>query len=185
VDKLSLTEKEQQALYRQVLGMAFTMTGTREAAEELTHQAFLLLYSTRPWRDDGPTLAQHMWGVLRSTRSNQREAKLARLRAEGRYLTESDLSSEQGRSAETVSLADAQRKKEEEQARADLATLRTRLADKPLDLRIIDLMFEGITKREHLVERTGEPMEAVKHSLARIRRTMNSIVAERGQNEDE
>jgi DNA-directed RNA polymerase specialized sigma24 family protein len=159
--------------------MARGLTQSPERAEEMTQETFLLLQTTRPWRPDGPSLHVHLWGVLRSIRHHERAKHDTRGRNDGRFYRESTLIAEEEAEPSPEDAFEARGRRA--RAKNILRAVRERLAGKPLDLEIVDLMLDEITKREHLVAATGQPTEAVKHSLARIRRYTEAVLAERGE----
>jgi DNA-directed RNA polymerase specialized sigma24 family protein len=186
VDIRTITEEERRKVYRSVMLMALAVTRSREEARELTQQAFLLLCTTRPWREEGPPFNVHMAGIVRSLAHHERLKRDRRLERDGRYVNESALFTDEKRqSAEVMSLAHARRKTEAQQARDDVADIRARLGDGAFELTILDLMAEGVKRPEHLVERTGRPDTAVKVALARIRRHTRAVLAARGRDTEE
>ena len=191
-----LTKDQRRELYEAVLDLAEKLTGpgrrpasdrdNRErdpVAENLTQEAFLRLDTTRPWDPShSTTLMQHMFGILKSLLSHEREADKRRVGFERQAASEQEALSDAGRSAEVISLDRVRRERAEALAKTRVAELRVRVAGFELDGLILDLMYEGVTKRADLVRRTGRSLDEVKTSLARIRRHMNAILAaERGK----
>jgi DNA-directed RNA polymerase specialized sigma24 family protein len=180
VDIRTISESERRELYEKLWRTVSGMTGSDEMASEITQQAFLLAYTTRPWQPGGPKLSVHLFGIARSLVHHERLKGKRRRGGEGRFATEEEHLTEVDPSAESMSLAHAQRRDEKEQARDDVAALRARLVD-PLDHRIADLMADDTTKPQELCKLTGASEYAVTLALARIRRTMKRIWAERGR----
>lgn len=186
MDIRTISEKERRSLYGEIFRIARDITRSDDLASEITQQTFLLLCSTRPWRREGPPFAVHLAGVIRSLVHHERLKKKRRLVGEGGFATESDHLTEGGDpSAEVTSLEHARTQKEEDAAREDIELLRASVVESPLDLRIIDLMAEGVTRRQDLVERTGESDSTIKLALDRIRRAMNRIRTQRRSTEND
>ena len=177
---------ERRELHELVLLAAVRLTRSRQLAEDLTQEAFLRLATTRPWDPSRPTsLEQHMFGILKSLLSHERASDAARRELERKTEIDRAALSEAGRSAETISLDHARRKKAEDLATTRVAALRAELAGFELDLKILDLMSDGVEKRADLAQRTGRSPDEVKTALARIRRHMERILAaERGEVEE-
>ena len=139
------------------------------------------LDTTRPWDKSRLTsLEKHMFGILKSLLSHQRASDAARTKLERETETERAVLSDARRSPEVISLELARREEEEAIAKRRVAALRASLAGFELDLRILDCMSDGVTKRAHLVSRTGKSLDEVKTALARIRRHMDNILAAEG-----
>jgi DNA-directed RNA polymerase specialized sigma24 family protein len=186
VDVRKLTEDERRELREVVLLAAYRATRSISAAADLTQEAFLRLDTTRPWDPSRPTsLEQHMLGIIRSLLSHQRASDAKRREFELQAGTEMAYLSDAGRSAEATRLDRADRVGLEALATKRVAALRVRVAAFELDLRILDLMADDVTKRAELALRTGRSLDEVKTALARIRRHMQSILAaERGEDEE-
>jgi DNA-directed RNA polymerase specialized sigma24 family protein len=186
VDVRTLSTQQRRELYEWALATASRITRSRTAAESLTQEAFARLDTTRRWNPGGATsLQQHMYGILKSLLSHERRSDSKRGEAEQKFGIEEAALSDAGRSAETMSLDRADRKASEALATERVAKLRARLAGFPLDLLILDLMTDEVTKRADLAQRTGRSPDEVKTALARIRRHMESIrAAERGEDEE-
>ncbi len=186
VDVRKLTEDKRRELRELVLLVAYRATRSTSAAADLTQEAFLRLDTTRPWDPSRPTsLEQHMIGIVRSLVSHQRASDTTRREFELQAGTEMAYLSDAGRSTEALWLERAERDGLEARATKRLAALRVRVAAFELDLRILDLMAEDVTKRAELALGTGRSLDEVKTALARIRRHMRSILAaERGEDEE-
>jgi DNA-directed RNA polymerase specialized sigma24 family protein len=186
VDIRQLSKEERRELYERILVAACRLTRSRSAAEDLTQEAFLRLDTTRPWDPSRPTtFERHVFGILKSLLSQERASDPKRRELHRQAGTEQAALSNKGHSPETISLDQAERDGAEALATKRVALLRAKVADFELDLVILDLMSEDVTKRADLVRRTSRSPDQVKTSLARIRRHMDSILAaERGEPED-
>ena len=187
VDIRKLTLDERRELYDAVFVVALRLTRCPTMADDLTQEAFLRLDTTRPWDPRGRTsLEQHMFGILKSVLSHERASDAARKERERKTEIDRLALSDAGHSTEVLSLDRARREKEQSLATRRVAALRASLAAFDLDLRIVALMSEGVTKRAHLVERTRGSLDDVKTALARIRRNMEDILAaERGEDKED
>jgi DNA-directed RNA polymerase specialized sigma24 family protein len=186
VDVRTLSTQQRRELYEWALATACRITRSRTAAEDLTHEAFSRLDTTRRWDPGGgTTLQQHIYGILRSLVSHERRADSKRREIELQAQIEAAALSDAGRSAEATSLDRADREGSKALATERVAKLRARLAGFPLDLLVLDLMTDDVTKRADLAQRTGRSPDEIKTALARIRRHMESIrAAERGEDEE-
>ncbi len=186
MDLRNLDKEQQRALYVTVFNAARKIARREADVQELTQQALLRLLKTSPSILDEKELEQHVYGILRSLRSNAAASTATRREYERRAGEEHAALSDAGRSPEQIILDDTERHQAEELAKERVAKLRVRLAGLELDLQIVDRMLKGVTKRSDLVARTGRSLAEVKTALARIRRHMDATVAaERGEDEDE
>jgi Sigma-70 region 2 len=185
VDLRTTDPKQRYDLHEAVLDFAEKITRSREAAEELTQEAFLRLMTTRAWDPLGKTsLERHVCGIVRSLLWAERTSK--RPEVERRAMTEHALVADGGRSAETMSLDRAERERKEALGVQRLGKLRIKLKGYGLGLLILDLMQnEGLRKPAELAARTGRPVSEVNDARERVRRYMKSIIAaESGEDEE-
>jgi DNA-directed RNA polymerase specialized sigma24 family protein len=178
------TPERIREIYERVLLVARRLSGSASAADDLTHQAFLLLDTTRKWDPTKcATLERHMFGIVRSLLSAERGS--ARPAIEAQAGLELAARSEAGRSAETMALDREDRQDEQALAARRVATLRAKLAGHDLELSICDLLAEEAeekVKAAQMAARLGRPLGEVYEALSRIRRYMDAIVAiERGR----
>lgn len=180
MDPRQMTKEEVRSLYRAVLLFANQVTGNDLLGQELAQEAFERLLTTSPWDESKKApLAVHLFGIVKSRLSLLRKSKRRffeeQAGREERLLSEGASSPEDG-----VLQREAQK-----EAKEDVQKLRTKLGPHDLETRILDLMTEGITKRAHLVERTGLPDAKVAAALARIRRYARDIAAAQSGRKDE
>jgi DNA-directed RNA polymerase specialized sigma24 family protein len=187
VDIRTLDKDQLRDLWVSVFKLARKLIGgNKQAAKDLTQLVFLRVATTSPWSPRGKVgLEDHLFGILRSVRSNEEASNAKRRENERRATEEWAALSEAGRSAEQLVLDHAERERAERLATERVAKLRARIAGYPLDLSIVDHMMNEVTKRSDLVALTGRSPDEVKTALARIRRHMDAIVAaEGGEDED-
>ena len=186
MDIRDLTEEQRRDLYATVLLYALRITKSRDLAEELTQEAFSRSMTTRRWDPSTqPSLARHMCGIVKSLLSAERKAKRPAIEEQaGRE--EVLISGSAKPSAETISLEEARRKREQALATRRVEALRARLAGHELELVICDLMTEGTTKPAALARKAERSIDEIRAALRRIRRYADRIPAgERGEDPDE
>ncbi|MGH7269038.1 MAG: hypothetical protein ACREJ3_01295 [Polyangiaceae bacterium] len=185
MDLLHLTEEERRLLYEAVLAAARRVAKSGDLAEELTHEAFSRLLTTRDWDPNGPTtLERHMFGIVKSLLWGHRISK--RRERERNFAAEHEVLSDASHSAETMSLDRAARESAETRCVQRVRALRAKLAGRELELRICDLMGDDIKKPAKLVNCTGRSAGEVDAALRRVRRYMSSVLAaERGEDAED
>jgi hypothetical protein len=187
VDIRTLDKDQLRDLWVSVFKLARKLSGGRkQQAKDLTQLVFLRVATTSPWSPGGKVgLEEHLFGILRSVRSNEAASNARRSENEQGATSEWAALSEARRSAEQMSLDRAERKSAQARAAERVAKLRVRLAGYELDLAIVDHMMNEVTKRADLVALTGRSPDEVKTALARIRRHMDAIVAAEGGEDEE
>ena len=187
VDIRTLGKDHLRDLWVSVFKLARKLTGGRkQAAKDLTQLVFLRVATTSPWSPGGEfSLEEHLFGILRSVRSNEAAANAKRCENERRATEEWVALAEAGRAAEAMLLEQDERDRAQALATERVAKLRVRLVGHELDLAIVDHMMNEVTKRADLVALTGRSPDEVKTALARIRRHMDAIVAAEGGEDEE
>lgn len=179
--------KLRRDIYVAVFSTAMKLTRSRPQAEDLAQKVFERLLTTRPLE---PTASledavKHAFGVLRSVLSAERASARSQGTRERIAGNEWTTASTDGHSAEARTLEHANRIDEEECASRRIALLRHRLADHPLELTILDVMHDGVTKPAEIAVKLARPVVDIYEAMKRIRRYMKSVVAaEQGDAEE-
>ena len=184
MDIKTLTKEQQRDLYEVVLLFAQRCRGARDVAEDLTHEAFVLQATTRPWDESRPTsLERHLCGIVRSLAWARRISKKPAI--EHQAAMEHIALAQSGRSAEIVSLGHAERVTDETRATTLVEKLLVKLAGREPETTICGFMADGVTKPSQLALLTSRTAAEISEALKRIRRYMKSILAaERGEDEE-
>ncbi len=182
-----VSESEWKALHRSALHYARTLTKSEVAAEEVTQEAMLRLFTTRAFDSErGVPLKMHLARIVRSVASHRwssRRAELAHFvqtEADPGVVrdTESTASTEgMTPSAEDVLQSHATRLKEQEAAAAALTELTRRLSGWPLELAILSATLEGITKPAAQAAHTHRSIDEVYAARRRIQQYAQAVEA--------
>lgn len=183
----NISETEWKALYQSALHHARALTKSEVAAEEVTQEAMLRLFTTRTFDSErGVPLKMHLARIVRSVASHRWSSVRAEL---GRFpRAETDPAvlrddegtpSAEGRtpSAEEMHRTQAVRIHEQEVAAAALTELTRRLSAWPLELAILSATLEGITKPAAQAAHTHRSIEDVYAARRRIQRYAQAVEA--------
>lgn len=171
---LEVSGEEWAQAWIAVLAFGLRVTGSLAQAENVRQEAFVRLLATRVW-DRGKPFVDHMLSTALGLLKNEQRARLRRQRYEAEGGAE--YARDRGEaipSAEEDNLEHAERMNSQERAVKVLAELRLRLADYPLELRLID-HAEQTEARGEKFETPSELAKIMKVRVLEVYRAMERI----------
>jgi DNA-directed RNA polymerase specialized sigma24 family protein len=168
-----------------VLTFGLSVTKSSARADDLRQEAFARLMTTRPWRrEQQPSFVKHMLLVASSVLKHEGKAQARRAHHEADAGAEYKRDRGDTASPEEDMLEHAESLRRKDRAASVLAELRRRLADYPLELRVIEHIAqaqdrddEEPEKPAEIAQALGVRVEEVYRACARIKRYRASVYA--------
>lgn len=144
----TISRDEFRQVYASATRIALGVMRDREAADRLTSDAFEALMTTRRWDPTRGPLAQHVFGILMSIRSNQFHSKEPERDRKTRRDFQREEVGTKGASPEDRALEHTEREAAAGEAETELEELARSVADQPLAKRVLEKRLEATVEGE-------------------------------------
>ena len=168
MDGYPATKEQWRKLYEIVLAYALRRTGSREQADDVTHDAFMRASTTRSWNPaTEPSYAKYMMTIVKSVLSHERKSRAMQSEHETQAVTERQtIEGSSTASAEQVVLDRTHRERRQRDCARQLAALREKLAGFDLELQIIELAENEVDDPPKQAKATGRTIRRSLRSAA-------------------